>query len=349
KVAEVEKINKEDFTENTVATLVGKLNAAKAVVSDEKSTQESVDTALKELQSAVDQLEKKQGTVNKEKLNEKVAEVEKINKEDFTENTVATLVGKLNAAKAIVIDEKATQESVDTALKELQSAVDQLEKKQATVNKEKLNEKVAEVEKINKEDFTENTVASLVEKLNAAKAIVIDEKSTQESIDTALKELQSAIDQLEKKKATVNNEGLNEKVTEVEKKQATITKDVINKKIAEAENIDISKYTGNSASLLAERIRGARSVIGDVNATEESITEDYNNLEDSISKLEKDENKEVPGKRDSSKDNNETETETNGDKVKSGNKTKNIVLLSGAVLLSLGGLVIIRKRRVANK
>ncbi|MBU3134452.1 FIVAR domain-containing protein, partial [Clostridium gasigenes] len=309
---------------------------------------------LKELQSAIDQLEKKQATVNKEGLNEKVAEVEKINKEGFTENTVATLVGKLNEAKAVVSDEKATQESVDTALKELQSAIDQLEKKQATVNKEGLNEKVAEVEKINKEDFTENTVASLVEKLNVAKAIVIDEKSTQESIATALKELQSAIDQLEKKKATVNKEGLNEKVTEVEKKQVTITKDVINKKIAEAENIDISKYTGNSASLLAERIRGARSVIGDVNATEESITEesiteDYNNLEDSISKLEKDENKEVPGKTDSSKDNNETETATNGDKVKSGNKTKNIVLLSGAVLLSLGGLVIIRKRRVANK
>ncbi|NKF05661.1 discoidin domain-containing protein [Clostridium gasigenes] len=349
KIAETEKINKEDFTENTVASLVGKLDAAKAIVIDEKATQESVDTALKELQSAVDQLEKKQATVNKEGLNEKVAEVEKINKEGFTENTVATLVKKLNAAKAVVSDEKATQEGVDTALKELQSAVDQLEKKQGTVNKEKLNEKVAEVEKINREDFTENTVASLVEKLNAAKAIVIDEKSTQESIATALKELQSAIDQLEKKKATVNKEGLNEKITEVEKKQATITKDVINKKIEEAENIDISKYTGNSASLLAERIRGARSVIGDVNATEESITEDYNNLEDSISKLEKDENKEVPGKTDSSKDNNETETATNGDKVKSGNKTKNIVLVSGAVLLSLGGLVIIRKRRVANK
>ncbi|SDP85845.1 discoidin domain-containing protein, partial [Clostridium gasigenes] len=281
KIGQIEKINKEDFTENTVASLVEKLNAAKALVGDEKATQESVDKALKELQDAMDKLEKiikeeivltkddmtvtgeadkmqdgagafdklVDGIISEDSLAElkwSITEADGISlplKVDFNFNKPQQINsftaynrpentnGKIKKLSAKGYDEAGKEYDLGTkdvgktakdvsfetnAIKYDRIEVTFLESHSgplmlsiaevqfitkndsaAIVNKATLSGKIGETEKINKEDFTENTVATLVGKLDAAKAIVIDEKATQESVDTALKELQSAIDQLE--------------------------------------------------------------------------------------------------------------------------------------------------------
>ncbi|MBS6503201.1 MAG: exo-alpha-sialidase [Clostridium sp.] len=68
--------------------------------------------------------------VDKAKLEKLIAEAEKINKDEYTEISYNAMAEKLEAAKIILEDKNVNQEAVDNVAKELQTAIDNLVKKE---------------------------------------------------------------------------------------------------------------------------------------------------------------------------------------------------------------------------
>lgn len=65
------------------------------------------------------------------KLEALVAQAEEYNEDDYTTSTFTTMKNALASAKTVLANSKATQEEVDSAVSELQSTIDALEKKQS--------------------------------------------------------------------------------------------------------------------------------------------------------------------------------------------------------------------------
>ncbi len=128
--------------------------------------------------------------VNKEDLNAKIEEAEGIELTEYTEETVELLNEKLAEAKSLFDNEDASQEDVDNAVSALDEAIKALEE---IVDKTKLEAKIAIVEAIEKENYTEESVEFLNDKLVEAKALLDNDEASQEEVDAATVALEKVI------------------------------------------------------------------------------------------------------------------------------------------------------------
>ena len=198
-VAAAEQLKAEDYTPESYAELTKAVEEAKAVKTKEDATQAEVDAAAKAVTDAIAALELAAGAADPRELNEAVAEAEKVDKDKYTEESIKALEEALAAAKAVQEKDDATQEEIDKAVADLKAAINALEPAAVTVDPSELNEAVAEAEKVDKDNYTEESVKALEEALDAAKAIQAKEDATQEEIDKAAADLKAAIAALEKK------------------------------------------------------------------------------------------------------------------------------------------------------
>ena len=203
----IEEADKKDYsayTEESWAAFVEALDAAKAVLADKEATQEEVDAVLAALLEAEKALvEREPGEVNKYELKKAVEAAEQKDPSAYTEESWDAFAEALEAAKAVLADEEATQEEVDAALAALQEAEKALveksdEKEPEKVDKSVLEKAVREAEKKKSADYTLESWMPFAKALDKAKAVLADKDATQEEVDRALKGLEDAIAKLVK-------------------------------------------------------------------------------------------------------------------------------------------------------
>ncbi|WP_066191768.1 discoidin domain-containing protein [Gracilibacillus timonensis] len=258
KIEEVQAIDLEGYTEKSVNNLTEALATAEAVLADESATQETIDKVIVELETAINGLE---AAVDKATLETKIEEAQAIDLEDYTEESGTTLTEALAAAETVLVDESATQEVVDKAIAELETAINELE---AAVDKAILETKVEEAQAIDLEGYTEESGTTLTEALAAAETVLDDESATQEVVDKAIAELETAINELE----------------------AAVDKATLETKIEEAQAIDLEGYTEESGTVLTEALAAAETVLDDESATQEVVDKAVSALAAAVKQLE---------------------------------------------------------------
>ena len=188
-IATVEALEESKYTTETYAALKTALDKAKALT--ENATQEEVDAAYAELNTAYGALQLKPG--DKTQLNALIATVEALEENKYTAETYAAVKTALDKAKALA--ENATQEEVDAAYAELNTAYGALQLKPG--DKTQLNALIATVEALEENKYTAETYAAVKTALDKAKALA--ENATQEQVDAAYTELDAAYKALEEK------------------------------------------------------------------------------------------------------------------------------------------------------
>ncbi|MFA7215925.1 MAG: hypothetical protein WC187_07825 [Bacillota bacterium] len=266
-IAAAGELDEADYTAETWGVFASAMEAAEAVMVDEEATQEEVDNALAELNSAVDALEEVVVEVDKSELEAAIAAAGELDEADYTAETWGVFASALEAAEAVMEDEEATQEEVDNALAELNSAVDALEEVVVEVDKSELEAAIAAAGELDEADYTEKSWSKLEKALAAAETVMEDEEATQEEVDNALAELNSAVDALE------------EVVVEVDKSELEAA-------IAAAGELNEADYTEKSWSKLEKALAAAETVMEDDQATQKMVDKALAKLNKAMEKLE---------------------------------------------------------------
>ena len=195
------KLDKDEYTQSSYEEMMSYVTAAEAVIADDGATQEAVDKALKELNDAVEALEKNPPViiVDKEELKKAVEAAKKLDKDEYTQSSYEEMMVFVKAAEKVLADDAATQEAVNKALKELNDAVEALEKRgedpepPVKVDKEALQKSIADVKALDSSKYTQGSYESLKAVLAAAEAVFADESATQQQVDDAQKALADAV------------------------------------------------------------------------------------------------------------------------------------------------------------
>ena len=129
-IAKADALVADAYTEETWQAMQTALTDAKAVRADAKADQSAIDKAAETLTKAIDALKKAEpkpdpepGSVDRTVLEQAIAKADALKKADYTEASWSVLAKALDAAKAVLADEKADQTAVDQALKDLQDAI----------------------------------------------------------------------------------------------------------------------------------------------------------------------------------------------------------------------------------
>ena len=222
------------------------LEAAEKVYADENATQAQVDTVCDKLLEMIHYLSY---TGNSKSLQALVKAAEDINVDVYTEESVKAFRAALEEAVELLKDENALQYELDAAQQKLQEAMEGLTI--IPVDKSKLAKAVKEaqkyVEKLN--EYTPQSAELFQGALDAAKAVLDDEKATQEQVEHAFVNLQNAIFNL----------------------RLIPNKDKLEELLSKAENIDLSLYTEESGNVLKAAIADAKAIFEDENATEKQV------------------------------------------------------------------------------
>lgn len=191
----------DEYTVESWKTFVTALSAAQNVLVDANATQVDVDNAKSALEIAINGLVKAP-EVDKTELQAVVdialAKVES----EYTTESWHSFVTALTSAQTILADQKATQETVDSAKLALETAINAL-RPVSNVNKSILKALVKIADEKVKEDYSTNSWKVFEKALSKAKSTLEDSNASQKEVDKEVKDLQKAIDKLEKK----NNKG----------------------------------------------------------------------------------------------------------------------------------------------
>ena len=208
-VAKAEKLDSNFYTEASYQAVADALKAAKDVLADKTVDQAEVDQAKENLENAINALEEKQeepepDKADKTALEQAVAKAEELDANLYTEVSYQAVADALKAAKNVLADENADQAAVNQAKENLENAINALEEKQEEPKPDKadktvLEEVMKQAEALDRTFYTEISYQAVVDALEAAKAILADEKAEQAAVDQAKENLTKAIEALEKK------------------------------------------------------------------------------------------------------------------------------------------------------
>ncbi len=193
-------LHEEVYTPETWKPFAEALKAAEAVLADENALQAEIDAAREALQTAMDALKKI--PVDKSALEKLVNRVDgKYDLSKYTKETADIFKAALDAAKAVLADENATQAQVQAAHDNLRNAEFGL---RLIPNKDALEDLINKVEKMDLSAYSVDVQNAIKSALNNAKAVMADENATQEDVDGAVKLLQASLDKAEGTTTTNN-------------------------------------------------------------------------------------------------------------------------------------------------
>ena len=253
-------INLEDYTLESVQSLVDLLENAETLLNDKDATQESVDKLKEDILNAINNLVPKENTENVDKtvLTIVIEYAEDAKLKGALENVVPAVVKEFEAAleeaKTVLSDKNATESQVDVAVKRLINVIHMLEFKKG--DKAELIKLVDIINALNKNKYTPSTWATLQVELEKANKVIADENAMEEEVVKAYENLNKAFEGL---KLAADKSKLQSLVTELEAK-------------------DTSKYTAGSVNKFNIELANAKSILGNEESTQEQINEAYNNL-----------------------------------------------------------------------
>ena len=205
-IEKAEAVDQSTLAEDQAAALQSAIETAQAL-NDEAfplpSAMEAAVAAINEItESLTPPVE-----IDKTALENAIADAEKVDTSKYTEETLAALTEAVNAAKEVLASETATQEDIDNAAKAVTDAMSKLV--EVPGNNEELNSEVTEAEKMDTTGYTKETADALAKAIEAAKAVLSNDKATQTEIDNALKAVKDAVAGLKKQEQPQDQSGNN--------------------------------------------------------------------------------------------------------------------------------------------
>ena len=198
-IAKAEALKESDYTSDSWASMQTELQEAKEELAA-KHSQATVDEATSHLNAAIEALVKAEAPVevNTTELEKVIATAKDLKEADYTSETWNVFKGALELAES-ALENKESQEAVDNATKDLQVAIDGLKKAEtpAEVNTTELEKVIASAKALKEADYTSETWSALKTALETAES-ALEKKESQEAVDNAAKDLQTAIDGLKK-------------------------------------------------------------------------------------------------------------------------------------------------------
>ena len=201
---ETKTIDLDKYTSESVASLKYIIERVEIIIEDENETQEAVNLAVDMLKEGIEALELKSN--NKEELTSLIEKIMNLNSEDYTEVSWNVLLGKLETAKEVLLNENASEEEVLKVYNELIKASSELE---AKPSKDRLAALINKAEGYDEEEYTKESYKVLSNKIKEAEKVFKDKNVTEEDILRMELELQQAIDQLVVKDNNNSNNGNN--------------------------------------------------------------------------------------------------------------------------------------------
>lgn len=298
-----------EYTEATFNALKEALEVANTVLANADATKDMVTEAIDNVDKAIDSLVVVENKpANKEQLQALVDKASSISEEDLSkvedESLVAEFKEALDEAKAILADEEATQEVIDASVDRLTKAIESLSFE--NTDKGALTDLIEDIMNLNSENYTEESWNTLKDKLEIAKEVLLNENATEEEVSKAYDELFKAFSELKVKASQERLEAL------------------INK----AEGYKKKDYTKESFEVLSEKLKAAKKVLKDKNATEADILKAELELQKAIDQLVVRDN------------NNGSNNNSNNGNNNSNNGSGNLPLTGGTSSLALVGIAV---------
>lgn len=335
KVQEAEKLTPTDYTTGSYSKVEESLLKGKKLLTN-PTTQEEVNNAITEIQSALDRL------VNIAELKTYYQSNKDKTEEGYTKETYQIYQDALIEAKEALENPDLSQADADTAYKNLKAAVEGLkEETKNPVSKDKLKNLYETYVKLEAEGYTEESFAGLTKALSEAKQVLENENVSQKEVDEAYSNLQAA------------KEALEIKQTEEPQKQAD--KNNLSKLYQECMFILKGNYSTESYDAFVIARDTAKSVLDDPKATQEEVTAAYKKLEAAVRGLTVKENtqsQENGGNTVSGTGNNETKpNQTNSNGTTTGSKGANtgdetpVTATLATTVIALWAVVIVWKKK----
>lgn len=282
--------------------------------------------------------------VDKTALNEIVDEALLLDESLYTEESFKKVEDAINAGKAVLIDEQATQEIVNAAVEVIRSALDDLvEVEEVIVDKTGLVETIARAKAIEQDLYTNETVEVLNTAIEEAEVVNADLSATSVDVDSAIENLETAIDSLVEKEEPSN---------------PIVDKSKLQQIVNEAKAIILDDYTEESSKQVIESLNIALNLLNDDKATQDTIDSATKSLRSAIDALiENDEVVEEPEetpKPETKPENKPAVDQEEGSKEDSGNlPSTGVQVQTGVYLVSVASLIsgillLIKRRRNLN-
>lgn len=198
------EVNTELYTEESVKVMKEALLEAGEVYNKADARQDEVDAARAKLQLAIEDLEEKEinDIVDKSDLIRLVEEIEFLDSNRYTKDSWKVVKKALDEAKKVIHDEKATKDDVSKTYDNLSKAYVDLELKPSKVV---LEEKIQEVEILDGSKYTAKSWKVLEEALEDAKKVLADGEATEKEIEKAVEKLEKAKNTLKENIVADNN------------------------------------------------------------------------------------------------------------------------------------------------
>lgn len=286
KIEEVKDYKEADYVSGW-SVFAEALKAAQTLSANENALQSQVVQALNDLTAAIENLEPVTSEeVDKAALEQAIRNAEALKKEDYIEEHWNTFTEVLKQAKEVAKKEDVSQEAVNQATASLTDAIEEVKKHpvetKPELNKAVLQEAITKAEKVNKEEYTEESYAKFAKAIEDAKN-VLDSADEQGIIDQAVQKLTDAYNVLIKKDTE----------TPVE-----VNKDALKKQIDLAITLNKDDYTSESWVVFTLALKEANTVFNDENVSQNAVNTALNNLkeaQDALVKTGTDSKPEQPG------------------------------------------------------
>ncbi len=310
-------LKESEYTSESWSSFKTAMDEAKAIIDKQDATQEEVDLAYNELQTAKDALVK---VVDSDKTALKIAVdlANAITDEDLA-NVVQAVADEFKVARdkanEVYNNASATQEEVNNAFDRLANAMQKLEFFKG--DKTALKAFIDKVSDLDSFKYTESTWSVFDKELNEANVVYNNVNAMQEEVNTTYSELV---------KAFLNLRLIPDK---------SLLEDLIN----QAEGLDSANYTKASFDGLTKALNDAKVVFENPNATQVEVDNAKATLEKAIAGLQA--NPSTP----SNVDNTVSTPVNNGDttSVKTGDESL-VGMFATITLLSVTGYAVLRRK-----
>ena len=236
--------------ENVVPAVVTEFNAAleeaRAILANDKATQEEVDASFARLATAMHMLEFLKG--DKAELQDLVDSTAELVEGNYTEESWSALQEALTNANTVLNNENAMQEEVDEAYDNLQAAINGLEEAEV-VDKSLLETMVNRVLRLEEDKYIASSWQAMLPELEVAQEVLGNEKATQAEVDEACDTLTRAYLNLRLKP----------------------NKDLLSDLINKANGLNAASYTANTWAVVADEVIKAQAVLEDSEASEAEV------------------------------------------------------------------------------
>ncbi len=345
-IAQAEAKELDDYTQESVNTLLKTIKVGREVMKDANSSQGMVDLTVNMIQAALNGLTRKpvqMKPADKTALQEAITFVEEADLSIYTEQSVEILRKALDAAYAVIADEELSEDDqavVDRVKDTLVAAFETLVLKETpAINKDalkKLIDKSVQFDS-NKDLYIEESFNVFKEAYDEAVRVYQDEEATQEEVDEARVNLEAGRRQLREKP----------------------NKDKLEELIAIIKTIDFKQYSKEEVKAVKAAYASAVAVLSDEKATQTQIDKAVEKLEMTVNSLDEEilanteieETKIAAGAEGEKKENKTAAAEKSSSKadaktaVKTGDKLNSALPATACLTAILAAVILYRRRR----